>query len=314
MLAGQRREKESRRWTAGGTTAAVMGVKWGIIIVLAGVMLTGMSVCAQQEKSYLPHAVLRRQNGSVTVTANDPRPLWQAIARVRKEYGWVVDYEEPAWRNSADLRDISPAAWHTAHPGRTGFLVPAGGAFHSAYTETADMWSSSSSELQVLEGIISDYNASGNPGQFVVRAQSDGGYAVLGVETGGSGLSASAGSVLDTPISLTTVTRTAENTVSLILSALSANIGTPVGSGYAPLNLLHQSQVDIGGSGVPARNLLMQLFQAMGMKMCWDLWWEPNMQSFLLRIRPAVRALPGVFGGRRLVPVSPIPSPPQTGP
>lgn len=290
-----------------------MSIRRAVIIITATI-LTGTSVYTQQQNSYGPRAALQRQNGTVSVTADDPRPLWQVVARVRKEYGWVADYEEPAWRSSADLRDISAAAWHAAHPGRAGFVVPAGGAFHSSYTETADLWGSSGGELKVLDKIVSDYNVSGNPGQFVVRAQMDGSCAVLGAEVGESGLSASPGSILNTPITLATAARSAANTLTLILGSISSTTGIAVGQGYSPLNLLQQSQVSIGGSDVPARNLLMELFEAMQVKMSWDLWWEPNMQTFLLRLRPAVREVPDMFGGGRLIPVSPNPPPPPTGP
>ncbi|MGH9604738.1 MAG: hypothetical protein ACRD3N_03450, partial [Terracidiphilus sp.] len=140
--------------------------------VLAGLMALTIfcSPLLSQERSIV------YSNGSATVAVNDPAPLAQAIIGVREEYGWVVDYEDPPWQ-SGDLHDVSPAAWHAAHPGRRGSMEPDGGAFQSTYAVCPDMWGSASEELQVLNKIVSDYNASGNPGRFIVRVQTDGSYA-----------------------------------------------------------------------------------------------------------------------------------------
>lgn len=254
------------------------------------------------------------KNGSATVTVNDPRPLAQAIRAAREEYGWVVDYEEPPWR-SGDLRDTSPAAWHAAHPGVRGWMEPAGGAFQSSYAETPDMWSSTDEELQVLDKIVSDYDAGGNPGKFVVRAQMDGTYAVIGVSTeADNGSTVSASPYLDTPISITTAARSAQATLELILSAVSAKTGIVGHIGGGPLNLLLSTNLSVGGTDVPARDLLIDVFQAVGFKTSWDLWFLPNLQEYSLRLREAALAIPGPFGQTRLVPVSPTPSAGPGGP
>lgn len=267
---------------------------------------------AEHAHQYMPRAILKRHSGFVTVIANNPRPLWQAIVAVREEYGWLVDYEDPMWTSRIDLRDASPGWWHSEHPGKTGFLVPAGGAFHCTYQESPDMWNSTGAEEKdVLERIVSDYNESGNPGRFIVRRQADGSYAVIGVESEDkSGAEISRAPIFNTHISLEKKQRSAQDTLTLILRALSEKSGKVVGlAGLPRFNSLHQSTVDIGGRNLLGRDLLTQLFEEMGVKMVWDLWYEPNLHDFGLIFHPAVLATPSVLGGRRLVPISPVPSP-----
>ena len=55
-----------------------------------------------------------------------------------------------------------------------------GGLFQSNFPEPSNI-SSNSAEEQVLQKLVSDYNASGNPGRFVVRKEAEGRYAVVGV-------------------------------------------------------------------------------------------------------------------------------------
>jgi hypothetical protein len=44
---------------------------------------------------FLSHANIERRDGQVSVLANSPRPLDQAVAAIRQEYGWIVNYEDP---------------------------------------------------------------------------------------------------------------------------------------------------------------------------------------------------------------------------
>ncbi|MGH9404618.1 MAG: hypothetical protein ACRD3D_02145 [Terriglobia bacterium] len=280
-----------------------MKSKYACLFLASALLLTlPCAHLSSQERSVTHH------NGSVTVVINDPRPLAQAITAVSEEYGWVVDYEEPPWQSSRDLRDMSPAAWHAAHPGKRGFMIPAGGAFQSTYTEGPDMWGSATREEQILDKVVSDYNNSNNPGKFLLRQQSDGSYAVIGdLAEDNNGSEVPVGAYLDTVITIPSATRSADTTVDLILSAVSAKTGI-VGrqGGLGSINLMRQSTITVGGANEPARELLIQVAHAMGLKMVWDLWYLPDLQKYALKLRPAVLAEPGTFGQKRLVPIGPM--------
>lgn len=55
--------------------------------------------------SFLPAAVLGHCGATATLTANDPRPLLQAVEGISEEYGWIVDFEDPLYRSRFDLVD-----------------------------------------------------------------------------------------------------------------------------------------------------------------------------------------------------------------
>lgn len=264
------------------------------------VVLVGCTVVARAQLSqrhYMERATILHNQSSATVEANSGRPLFQAITGVREEYGWVVDYEDPPYQGSVDL---VPDASISRHPVGKVFMVPAGGAFRSTYPETPDMWGSTRGELRVLDKIVSDYNATQNPGKFVVRALQDGNYAVIGQSYENSaGGEVSVRPVFDTLISLPDATRSAAGTIDLILNALNKASGTKVGFGTVPLNALAQSQVTVGGSNVSVRQLLLNVIdQVKSVKLVWDLLFDPDGRVFYLNLLPASQAHYDSFGKR----------------
>ncbi|MGH9351366.1 MAG: hypothetical protein ACRD2G_04270 [Terriglobia bacterium] len=280
-----------------------MGEKLVLALVALFLSLTATSALAStalraqivtQAHAYMEYVMIQYQSGSATVVANSPRPLSQVLAATRKEYGWAVDYEDPPYRVS-DLTSSSDPRF----PSRT-FKVPAGGAFHSTYSEPPHMWSRTDSEAAALDKIVADYNESGNPGQFVVRPQSDGSYAVVGSEPGSSALP-----ILDTPISIPSGTRTLGDTLHLIAGAVSAATGVAVYAAPHPGMLygLAQTQVTMGATGVPARNVLVQAFSQAHWKVAWDMRCAAPMPGCWLNLMIVRRALGTSFGTEKPIPV-----------
>lgn len=266
---------------------------YALIVVIA----CAVAALAQENPPhYMDRAEILRHQSSATVQADSARPLLQAVTAVREEYGWVVDYEDPPYSGTFDL---TPDA-SISRQGKRVFMVPSGGAFSSTYAEAPDMWSSTGEQFQVLEKILSDYNATRNPGKFVLREQVDGSYAVVGdaIENSAGG-QIPVRPILDTPISLPRTTRSAAATVDLIQDALTKASGIVVGAGIGPLNVLSQSQVTVGGNNVPARDLLLEAIdQIKSVKLVWELLGDSR--SFYLNLLPAERAHYDVFGRRRM--------------
>jgi hypothetical protein len=204
---------------------------------------------------------------------------------LREEYGWIVHYEDPPYLSDRVLVDIAPAQWHAAHPGKKGFVIPAGGAFQSTYAEAPDIGNPASSEEAVLKKIVSDYNQTTNPGKFTVRKQSDGSYVVTATAIeDDAGREIPVSHILDTPLTLPTLTRNAETTLELIVDAISAKSGAVCRIGGGPMNLaniLHHSEVTVGGTDIAARELVQQFIHGLGFRV-WDLWFEPNLHQYAL--------------------------------
>src|SRR5215475_1915416 len=77
---------------------------------------------------------LRRSADSVTIIANGPRPLEQAVNRLSDEYGWTIDYEDPPYGPS-DVVDATAPQWRAQNPTAKGVVVVRSGEFQSHFRE-----------------------------------------------------------------------------------------------------------------------------------------------------------------------------------
>jgi hypothetical protein len=249
----------------------------------------------QLQHNFMERATIHHQGSSAVVVANDPRPLMQAVDGVAREYGWAVNYEDPPYQSKYDLVDIVDPNWLAARPGMTRAKIPAGGSFQSIYPDSAGL-SLGSGEEQVLEKIVSDYNVSGNPGEFKVLAQSDGSYSIVGCYVrDANGNPTAVNSILDTLISIPTAKEQMAQTLNAILAALAAKTGTKVGLFSGPLNLMAQTQVSVGGENVSARSLLSQMLHATGRPLEWQLFYDPDGAAYFLILNLADRKIHGGF-------------------
>lgn len=264
----------------------------GLALALPG-CLFGQGV--QQKPKFMESAVVEHHGTFATVTASDPRPLLQVITALREEYGWVIDFEDPPYDSKYDLADDTDPGWRAIHPGLPGVLRIAGAGFRSDFPETATTVPSSTGVMNVLQKVVKDYNVSGNPGKFAVRKESAARYSIIGIsKKDGAGRDQPVGSILDTPITMSTEKRGAVETVYLILSTLSATSGAKVLPLIVPTNPL-QTEVTIGGNQVPARTLLIQTLGAANAKrtLVWHMIFDPDpgVNAYLLSIEVVVRTL-----------------------
>jgi hypothetical protein len=238
--------------------------------------------------------VVEHHGVNATVSTNHPRPLWQAVKAIRDEYGWIIDFEDPPYSSKYDLADDTDPKWRANHPNSPGVWRIAGGSFKSEFPETATTVPSSPQIEKILKKIVSDYNASGNPGRFAVRRESPTRYSIVGVSSKtADGNDQSVSSILDVPISLSVEKRTAVETIYLILSTLSATGGVKVLPLMVPTNAMQANDITVGGNGIPARTLLLETLKQSNKKrtLVWDLFFDPdtNTNAYLLNIETAVR-------------------------
>jgi hypothetical protein len=225
--------------------------------------------------------IVEHHDGYATVRANEPRPLQQAIAAVAKEYCWAIDFEDPPYESDYDLV-----------PGDTGGSgrIPAGAAFQSDFPEDSTTAASSSEEQFVLNRIVSDYNQSGNPGKFRVVEQSDGSYTVVGDSIRDmDGHEKSVPSLLDTKISLATETRSVNAMTEAISQAVSAQSGFKVdliNEFWSANAVVRAPKITIGGTNIPARDLLLQALKALGVRARWEMRYGADSRTFVVNIAP----------------------------
>jgi len=238
----------------------------------------------------MENAEVRHLADSIIVTANDARPLAQAVTALSEEFGWAIDFEDPAYYSKYDLVDDTAPQWRDTHTTAKGVTVIAGGTFQTQFPESPDTGSSPAEE-HILDRVVSDYNASTNPGRFSVRNEGDGRFAIVGTYVKDeNGQDQPVSPILDTPISIPAETRDANTTVEMILNALTRKIQTKVAPFMVPQNALARSQVTVGGQNIPARVLLLQTLSAAKMRLYWRLYYDRDVKMYGFSLLPLMKA------------------------
>ena len=268
-----------------------------LLVVSLGLLVLCGTLCAQDSNghhNWWLRGIVETHGTNATVGADYGVPLSQAITAVREEYGWVVHYEDPPYQSSYDLVV-------RGQPGARR-MVPRGGAFESTYPLTPDMWGSHTTEREVLEKIVSDYNQSGLPGKFLVSEQSDGSFAIIGNSIASAdGSKQPIPAILDTPVTITITPRNLYETFKLIGDALTLKVGTKVGALVANPNFAFRSSVSVGGTNVSARSLLVQAARQLPVATVWNLYYDPSTPMYFLNFGAAGRAVYNASGQRELV-------------
>ncbi len=277
-----------------------------LIIVLV-TMLSTVHAHAQAQNDqarhsrYMENAQVRHLADSITVSANDARPLAQAVTALSEEFGWAIDFEDPPYYSKYDLVDDTVPQWRAA-PNTKGVTVIAGDTFQTQFLKTPDTGTSQAEAERVLDSVVSDYNASANPGRFTVRNEGDGRFAIVGTYVKDENAQdQTISSILDTPISIQAETRDANSTIEIILNALTVKSQTKVAPFMMPQNALAQSHVTVGGQNIPARVLLLQTLSAAKMKLYWRLYYDHDVKMYGFSLLPLVRTNYDASGNRTTV-------------
>ena len=280
-----------------------------LIIVLVTILST-IHVHAQAQNDqtrqarhsrYMENAEVRHLADSITVATNDARPLAQAVTALSEEFGWAIDFEDPPYYSKYDLVDDTAPQWRAAHPNTKGVTVIAGDTFQTQFLKSPDTGTSQAEAERILDGVVSDYNASANPGRFTFPNEGDGRFAIVGTRVkDDNGRDRAVTPILDTPISIQAETRDACTTIEIILNALTLKSQIKVAPFMVPQNALAQSQVKVGGQNIPARVLLLQTLSATKMKLYWRLYYDHDVKMYGFSLLPLMKANYDASGNRTL--------------
>jgi hypothetical protein len=264
--------------------------RWVVSLAFCGLGLAANQAATPLQSHFLSHANIERKDGQVSVLANSPRPLDQAVAAIRRQYGWIVDYEDPPY-DSHDLVDDTDPGWREAHPNAKGVTRVAGGTFTTVFSLGSDMNTLPPDRERVLDKVLADYETSGNPGVFTLTKEGADRYAVVGVGVKDSnGSEKKVAPILDNRIVLPLQERTVGDTLQLILRALSEKSEFKVVLGSAPINLILQTKVKLGGDERSARELLTQLATATRFPMVWRLLYDADPGWYFMNLEIATEA------------------------
>ena len=273
------------------------------ITIVSSFSAQAQDAVRQLHPRYMHNAEVRHLDNSVTVTANAPRPLADSVKALSEEYAWVIDFEDPQYYSKYDLVDDTDPKWRAANPTAKGFTLIAGDSFQTQFPENPNAATSSAEEEHILENVVSDYNASTNPGRFSVVSEGDGRFAIVGTQVKDeNGQNQAVSPILDTPITVQTDTRDPFETIQVILRALSTERQIKVVPGTGAFGGLRpQPRVTVGGQNVPARILLLQTLSAAKMKLYWHLYYDNDVKSYALNLLPLMKVEYDAAGNRTTV-------------
>jgi hypothetical protein len=96
--------------------------------------------------------------------------------------------------------------------------------------------------------------------------------------------------LFDTPVTLASRQRTISETLVLLCKNLTERRGIPVNIGITPRNLLSHAPATVGGTKIPARDLLLRTLATTHRDLYWRLLFDPNSNSYFLNIHLAKKS------------------------
>ncbi len=242
-----------------------------VIFLSLLIALQASAQSSQGSRSYSKDATISQSGGTVHVVANSPRPLEQVLDALQQKYGWAINYEDPRYISSMDIL--------TSPRGESGSKLPAGGTFTVEFSATAP------EEEKTLRLVVDSYNQSNNPGRFELRRDTQGNFRVVGTAALDEKGTISAQPVfLDLPLTLSTEERSITDTVNLICEGIAAQNKTAVAVGVSPRGLMNRTLAKVGGTKIPAHDLLAESLTATHHNLYWRLLFDPDSKSYVLSI------------------------------
>ena len=230
---------------------------------------------------YVGHAVLTHRNGKLIIHVNNSRPVEQALAGLRREYGLTLDYEE----GEAD------------DPARVTGLVKdrrwIGGSYTIKVNEPAS--SSFADSKKFIADVLSQFRDH-SPQRFIEIIGANDRITVSP--------SNPSERILDTPITLKSKDRTIDQTIKAILAAVSQKVYKPFGQGGIADTGTLIGHVTIGSATpIAARILLAQALDSLPYRRYWIQGWDPREDTYAILIDGVVRTEKTMSGAVREIPI-----------
>lgn len=241
---------------------------------------SGFSQTAAQSE-YVSRATISHAGETVHLSANDPRPLAQALDTLQREYGWLVNYEDPQYVSKLDLVEVTNPPQHRNAGSNSRVHYPGGGALNLDFPNGVAP-NSSPKEQTTLQLLVDAYNRSNNPGRFELRKTAEQKFDMVGTSAHDTmGHISRQEVLLDLPVTLVDRQRSAFKTIELICLQITERTHTKVSLGVFPMSL-QTTMVRVGGTKLPARTLLSRALTATGRKFVWRMFFDPDSKSYFL--------------------------------
>ena len=230
---------------------------------------------------HLDHALLTHQNGKLAIQIGSTRPVEQALAEIRREYGLALDYEEGESGNPAQ---VTGKGKQRMWIGRS-YTIKVNEPISSSFADSK----------KFITDALSQFNANDSR-QFTTIIGANDRITVSPANPSER--------ILDTPITLPSKDRTVDQTVRDVLATVSQQIGKPILRGGMIDNGMASGHVSIGSkTPVAARILLAQALDSLPYRRFWLLGWDPSGETYAILIQGVVRTETTPSGAVREIPI-----------
>lgn len=279
-------------WRGGGAarlrsrtahTFVVVGVACGCGVLLAADQARPPQPRAAEPAQYAPaEAKIVRSGDSYTIEAGGSRPLAQAIDALARDFNWNVSYEDPPYA-AVTGGGAGAGAGAGAH-GNGGAATSRAGAFSSTFIFSGATPPAVQRE-DILQRVVTDYNASKNEGGFRLLALAGGRYAIVGDATrDASGAAVDASPVLDAQISVADENRRMYETLDLVAASVKEKTGATIRLSGDSAGFLQQNYAEVGCDGCKARDAMVKMLAAHP-AVTWRLNYDAGAKVYVLSLR-----------------------------
>lgn len=254
--------------------------KWLLVSIVASCVLPSPFCSGQGSTLNTQHAQLSYKGGnqlelSVGVGA---WPEEQLLARLRREYGWTIDFEQTPQPTDMLTTEAQGQVHPKPHSLKISIPQPIAG------TEAE--------EFQILKS-FSNALGSDSVSTTIIKSTDDSRFDVI-MSTSG------AEPILSSLITLPSAQRSVESTIELILQLVGTQTGQRVLRGGIADPSLSTTSITIGSTQpVPARTLLAEALATLPIKHVWLMTYEPQGQYYAFGIEPVVRSIRRADGQSR---------------
>lgn len=219
-------------------------------------------------------AKIVRAGDSYTIEAGGARPLGQAVEALARDFNWNVSYEDPPYAvAAADVRG-----------GNAGAAASRVGAFSSTFIYLGATPPAVQRE-DILQRVVTDYNASKNEGGFRLLALPGGRYSIVGdAIRDAAGAAVDVSPVLDTEISVQDENRRMYETLGLVAASVKEKTGATIRLGDDSTAFLRQNYAEVGCEGCKARDAMVKMLAAHP-AVTWRLNYDSATKAYVLSLR-----------------------------
>jgi hypothetical protein len=204
----------------------------------------------------------------------------QAIDALQSKYGWTVDYEDPQYLSAPGIILPRPSPPNRRHANSNGTSENG----FSVQIKIAPASNLPPDAASVLSTVVTAYNQSNGDGEFKLLKEGAERFSVVGIGARDSeGQIQNQQPILDLPISLAKEERNEGETIAMICRALSAQSKIRVSTDTAA-NAWETAKLTIGGTNMPARNMLVQALVSSGGQTYSRLIYDESSKRYELRI------------------------------